>query len=239
MTPPKHQANPLFELLLTIVVPALILMKLSGPERLGSVNALLLALAFPIGWGLWEGARHRRISAFAVLGLVSTLLTGGIGLFELDTRWLAIKEAAVPGLIGLAVLVSTRTRWPLIRTLVYNPALIDVARVEQRLAARGHSAAFEARLQTATYALAASFFFSSAMNYLLARWIVTSPAGSEAFNQELGRMTLLSYPVIALPSMAMLLAILWYLIHGAKALTGLSLGELTHQPEDAPQRPGA
>lgn len=238
MTAPKHQASPLFELLLTVVAPALILMKLSGPERLGSVNALLLALAFPIGWGLWEGVKHRRISPFAVLGLVSTLLTGGIGLFELDTRWLAIKEAAVPGLIGLAVLVSTRTRWPLIRTLVYNPALIDVARVEQRLAARGNTAAFNARLQTATYALAASFFFSSAMNYLLARWIVTSPAGSEAFNQELGRMTLLSYPVIALPSMAMLMAILWYLIHGAKTLTGLSLGELTHQAEDATERPG-
>lgn len=232
MPPRPEKQNPLLEILVTIVVPALILMKLSSPERLGSVNALLLALAFPLGWGAWEGIRRRRFSAIAALGLVSTLLTGGIGLLELDPRWLAVKEAAVPGLIGLAVLVSTRTRYPLIRTLVYNPAVIDVARVEQRLAERGRRAEFEARLQTATYGLAGSFFFSSAMNYVLARWIVTSPAGSEAFNQELGRLTLLSYPMIALPSMAMVMAILWYLVHGAKALTGLTLAELMKQPEE-------
>lgn len=232
---PANKPNPLVEILVTIVVPALILMKLSGAERLGPVAALVLALAFPIGWGLWEGLRRRRFSPFAALGLVSTLLTGGIGLLELDTRWLAVKEAAVPGLIGLAVLLSTRTRYPLIRTLVFNPSVVDVERVEQQLKARGSKAAFESRLQTATFLLAGSFFFSSVMNYLLARWVVTSPAGTEAFNQELGRMTLLSYPVIALPSMLMVLAILWYLVRSAKSLTGLTLGELLHAHEE----PGA
>ena len=33
--------------------------------------------------------------------------------------------------------------------------------------------------------LGATFFFSAIMNYLLATWIVTSPAGSTAFNEEL------------------------------------------------------
>ncbi len=35
------------------------------------------------------------------LGLISVLLTGGIGLLELDPQWLAIKEAAIPGIIGI------------------------------------------------------------------------------------------------------------------------------------------
>jgi hypothetical protein len=66
-------------------------------------------------------------------------------------------------------------------------------------------------------------------NYLLARWVVTSPAGTEAFNQELGRLTLLSYPVIAIPSTVMMMALLWWLARQAKALTGLDMGDMLHQ----------
>ena len=43
--------SALIELLITLIIPSIILMKLSGPENLGVVNALLLALAFPLFWG--------------------------------------------------------------------------------------------------------------------------------------------------------------------------------------------
>ncbi len=231
MNPSKHN-NPLLEILINIVVPSVILMKFSGAQHLGAVGALLLALAFPLGWGARDLVRRRKLNLFAVLGLISILLTGGIGLLQLDTQWLAVKEAAIPGLIGLGVLVSTRTRYPLIRTLLYTPALIDVARVQQHLEERGTAQAFEARLQTATYLLGGTFFFSAAMNYWLATWIVTSPAGSAAFNEELGRLTLMSYPMIAIPSMLMMLAVLYYLARTIRKLTGLKL-------TDALNRPGA
>ena len=220
--------NQLIELLVTLVIPSLILMKLSGPEDLGAVNALLLALAFPLAWGARDLLARRKFNLFAALGLISILLTGGIGLLQLDTQWLAVKEAAVPGLIGLAVLVSTRTRYPLIRTLLFNPALIDVARVHERLEARDAVPTFETRLQRATVMLGGTFFFSAAMNYFLATWIVVSPAGSAAFNEELGRLTLLSYPVIALPSMAMMMFVLYYLARGIRELTGLKFTDLLH-----------
>ena len=107
--------NPLFEIVITIIVPAVVLMKLSGEANLGPLSALLLALAFPVGWGLWDGLRRRKLNWLSVLGVVSTLLTGGIGLLKLDAQWLAVKEAAGPGLIGLAVLGSNWTactrRW--------------------------------------------------------------------------------------------------------------------------------
>jgi hypothetical protein len=225
---PQDNHNPLLEVVVSIVVPAVILMKFSGPQHLGSLPALFIALAFPLGWGLYDLARRRKLNLIAVLGVVSTLLTGGIGVLGLDPRWLAVKEAAVPGMIGLAVLLSARTRWPLIRMLVYNPKVIDVEKVDARLAARGNVEAFDARLRNGTLLLAGTFFFSSTMNYLLARWIVNSPAGSEAFNEELGRLTLLSYPVIALPSMAMMIGVIYYLAHGARRLTGLKLGEMLH-----------
>ena len=227
---PAKKNNPLTELLVNIVIPALILMKLSGPEQLGNVGALLTALAFPLAWGGMDLVRSRKFNLFSVLGLVNILLTGGIGLLELDNQWLAIKEAAVPGIIGLVVLVSIRSPYPLIKTLLYNPAIIDVDKVQQHLDARGNRALFEQRLQTGTLMLSGTFFFSSAMNYLLAKWIVISPAGTEAFNEELGRLTLLSYPMIALPSTLMMVAVLYYLSRSTRELAGLGFTDILRQP---------
>lgn len=228
MTTPSRP-NPLVELLITLILPALILMKLSGPDHLGSVNALLLALSLPLFWGARDLLRRGKVNGFAVLGLVSVLLTGGIGLLQLDTRWLAIKEAAIPGLIGLAVAISAWTRHPLVRVVLFTPALMDVERIQRELDARGNAAAFDARLRIATWMLGGTFFFSATMNYLLATWIVVSPAGTVEFNEELGRLTLLSYPMIALPSMLFMLLALYYLVRAVRDLAGLSLNEALRQ----------
>ena len=64
------------------------------------------------------------------------------------------------------------------------------------------------------------------MNYLLATWIVTSPSGSAAFNEELGRLTLLSYPAIAIPSMVMMFAIFYFLWRSINRFTGLGLEDM-------------
>ena len=217
--------SPLIELAVTLIVPSLILMKLSGPEDLGAVNALLLALAFPLAWGARDLLMRRKLNLFAALGLVSILLTGGIGLLQLETQWLAIKEAAIPGLIGLAVAVSAHTRTPLVRVLLFSPTLMNVERIQHSLGQRGNGDVFETRLKAATWMLGGSFFFSAAMNYFLATWIVVSPAGTPAFNEELGRLTLLSYPMIALPSMLIMMAVLYYLTRSIRELAGLKLAE--------------
>lgn len=220
--------SPLLEIAVTLLIPSLILMQLSKPDYLGAAGALVVALAFPIGWGLHELAKSHRFSLFAGLGVVSLLLTGGIGLLELDTRWLAVKEAAVPGVLGLIVAGSALSPYPLVRVLLYTPMLLDTARIDAALAERGNQAAFEARLRTATWMLAGSFAFSSVMNYVLATRIVTSPAGTAAFNEELGRLTLLSYPMIAVPAMLIMLAVLYYLGRGVRHLAGLTLSDVLH-----------
>ena len=221
-----HQPRPMIDLLLSIIIPSVILMKFSAAEYLGASNALIVALGFPLSWGLFELLKYQKFNFIAVLGLISVLLTGGIGLLQLDPQWLAIKEAAIPGLIGIAVLISTYTPYPLIRTLLYNPKLIHVDKVRQKLDEYGNSLVFENRLQNATYLLSGTFLFSSVMNYALAKWIVTSPAGSAAFNEELGQMTLLSYPLIAIPSTLMMMAIFYYLWRTIHAGTGLRLAEI-------------
>ena len=221
-----HKPRPVLDLLVSIVIPSVVLMKLSGDEYLGATSALIVALAFPLCWGSYELLKYNKFNFFALLGLVSVGITGGIGLLQLDQQWIAVKEAAIPGLIGLAVLGSTWTRYPLIKTLLYNPNTLDVGRIQRKLDETNNSALFDARLLNATYMLSGAFFFSALMNYILAVWIVTSPTGSAAFNEELGRLTLLSYPVIAIPSTLMMMAILYYIWRTIHGMTGLSLEEI-------------
>jgi len=221
-TPSSHQPRPMVDLLVSIVTPSLVLMKLSGDDTLGASGALIAALAFPLFWGMFELFKYKKFNFIALLGLISVILTGGIGLLKLDPQWLAIKEATIPGILGAAVLISTFTRYPLIKTILYNPTIMDIDKIKQHLEQRGTHAAFEDRLLKVTYLLSATFFFSSLMNYLLAKWTVTSPAGSIAFNEELAWMTLIGYPVIVIPSMLMMMGIIYYLWRTIHDMTGLS-----------------
>jgi hypothetical protein len=221
-----HKPRPLIDILVSIVIPSMVLMKFSGDDDLGASGALITALAFPLIWGLYELIRFNIKNYIALLGLISVLLTGSIGLLQLDTQWLAVKEAAIPGLIGVVVLISARLGYPLIKTLLYNPKVLDTARISQILCERGFDRLFEVRLLNATYMLSGTFFFSALMNYLLATWIVTSPTGSVAFNEELGRLTLVSYPVIVIPSMLMMFAIFYFLWRSIHGLTDLKLEEI-------------
>ena len=177
-------------------------------------------------WGLFELVKYKKRNWIAVLGLASVLLTGGIGLLKLDTQWLAVKEAAIPAIIGIGVYISAYTKKPLMKVLILNPHVFDVDKITSALASKGMSATFEKRLSRATVFLSGTFFFSSVMNYVLAKWIVTSPAGSPTFNEELGRLTLLSYPMIVIPSMIMMAGIIWYLMRAIRTLCGFSFEDV-------------
>jgi hypothetical protein len=218
--------NMLLSLAVNIAIPALILMKLSGENALGPVGGLIAALAFPLTYGVVDFVRRREWNVISLLGFISVMLTGGIGLMELDPKWIAVKEAAVPAVIGIAVVLSLRTRFPIVRTFLYNDKVIRVAEVDEALARRGNSEAFERTLVNASWMLAASFFLSSVLNFVLAKLIVKSPPGTTAFNEELGRMTALSYPVIVVPSMIIMIATLWYLFSRIRRLTDLDLEQI-------------
>lgn len=219
----KNQENAFVSLLINIIIPSIVLMKLSKDSHLGPQWALVLALAFPLFYGLRDFRTRHKINFVSVLGLVSILLTGGIGLLQLDRHWIAVKEAAVPALIGLAIVGSLRTKYPLVKKLLYNEQVLQVERVNEALKEKNNEPAFERLLRTTSFLLATSFFVSAVLNYGLARYILTSDPGTAAFNEELGRMTALSYPVIVLPSMLVLTLALFVLLRGIKKLTGLEM----------------
>ncbi|HHF2890699.1 TPA: VC0807 family protein [Vibrio diabolicus] len=220
--------NPLFEILFNVFIPSFILMMFSGDEHLGTAMALVVALLFPIIYGGMDLVRNKKFNFISALGFISVLLTGGIGLLELDTRWLALKEALIPGLIGLAVLGSTFTRYPLMQKLVLNDTVLNLSLINERLKENGQSEAFERCLMSSNYLFASTFAFSSAMNYFLATWIVTSPSGTAAFNEELGKMTLYSYPMIAIPSMLMMFGIFYYIWRQVRTMTSLETEQIFH-----------
>ncbi|EIT7144424.1 VC0807 family protein [Vibrio vulnificus] len=222
------KSNPLVEILFNVFVPSFILMNFSGEEHLGTALALVVALLFPIVYGGMDLIRNKKFNFISALGFVSVLLTGGIGLLELDTKWLALKEALIPGLIGLAVFGSTFTRYPLMQKMVLNDTVLNLDLITQRLKERGKTDAFERCLMSSNYLFASTFAFSSVMNYFLATWIVTSPAGTVEFNEELGKLTLYSYPVIAIPSMLMMFGIFYYVWRQIRSMTSLETEQIFH-----------
>lgn len=229
--PAQQRGGFLPNLLLNIVIPTVIMTKFSGEEDFGPLYSIVIALAFPVAYGLWDFATTRKANFFSILGVISVLLTGTMSLLKLPPEYIAIKEAAIPALFGIATLVSLKTRFPLVKTLLLNEQIMQVDKVYRALDTHGTRERFEEKLKIANYMIAGSFFLSSVLNYVLARVILVSEPGTVAFTEELGKMTALSFPVIALPSTAVLMLALWYLFTQIRKLTHLDLEEIFNTPD--------
>ena len=224
-TPPK-QENMLVNLGFNVVVPTLILTKLSGDAYLGTTWGVIVALLFPIVYGLRDFQQRGKINFFSGLGVFSVVMTGGISLLELDPQYLAYKEAGIPAIFGLATLISLKTPYPLVRTLLFNDTVIEIDKVHNALIEHNSVQAFDQRLVTASWIIAASFLVSSILNYVLAITIVTSQPGTVEYNAELGKMTALSFPVIAVPAMIMMMGAMFYLFRGITRMTGMPFEDI-------------
>ena len=222
---PKRE-NLLVNLLCNVALPAVIIAQLSKENRLGPAWGLVVALAFPVGYGIYDFIVRKKTNLLSVLGFVGVLLSGVLGLLKLDGRWFAIKDAAIPTLIGAILLLTMRTREPLVKTLFFNDTIINVPRVEAALRANGAEAGFAALLRQCTVLVSLSFFLSAGLAYVLARWLLTSPGGTPEFNAELAKMHWLSWPVITIPSVIMFMVALWRLLGGLTRLTGLTSDEV-------------
>lgn len=229
-TPPQNSGKGLLaNLAFNIVIPVLILTKFSTENYLGPVLGLICALIFPIGFGVWELVKSGKLNFFSIVGIISVLLTGGMSLLQLPPAYIAIKEAAVPGIIGVLVLFSGSTRFPLVKTILNNMQLLNLPLLQEKLAERQQEQAYEKTLDVANKIIAASFFFSSTLNYLLAKWVLVSDPGTPAYNEELGRMTALSYPVIAIPSTLLMMGAVWFVFSRIPKLTGQDLETFFHE----------
>lgn len=220
------EENPMVSIMLNVVIPVVILSFLSKEKYLGPVWGLIVALILPIGYGIHTLVKERRADFISIIGIVSVLLTGVFGILKLPPEWIAIKEAAVPLLIGLAIVISLWTPCPLIKKILMSEKLFNVDLLHEKLREKGNEALFEKRLVGLTWGLASSFFLSSALNYALAKIVLKSEPGTEAFTAEIGKMTGLSYIVITIPSMTVMILVLIAMIKTLTHLTGLKMDDL-------------
>ena len=226
----KSNSNRIFvDLIVCMLIPTLILKKLSGSDMLGPNYALIAALSLPLVVGIWGFISERKIGFVPALGFISILLTGSIGILKLPKEYIAYKEALIPGVIAIATVISTYTKYPLIRTFLYNDTFMDTNKVSTILAEKQNTDAFDQMMVKATWMLASSFVLSAALNFFLAKWIVVSESGTDAFNSELGTMNLYSYPVIVLPCMVITGFAMFYVFRNIKKLTGLGMEDLVQQ----------
>ncbi len=225
----KQQSGFFGNLIFNIAIPVLIMSYLSKEEYLGPAWAVVIALAFPLCYGLIELKQTKKVNMFSVLGIVSVLLTGGISLLKLPAEYMAIKEAAIPAAIGLAVLITQFTKKPLVKALILNESIVNWEKLNACLDAKDAQIEFKTKIKVSSYIVASSFFLSSALNYGLAKWILVSEPGTTAYTEELGRMTALSYPVIVIPSMILLITALVYLFKQISKVTGEPIEEFLNQ----------
>ncbi len=234
----KKKQNPLVNILFNIVVPVVILSKFSNDNYLGPKLGLVVALAFPLAYFIWDWRKEHKANFISILGFVSVLLTGIIGVFEFPSELIAYKEASVPLIICLAVLISMKTPYPLVKKLLYNEDLMNMELINSRLSEKDNTKEVDRMLVRASYMVAASFLVSTVLNFGLAKYLIHSPSGTPEFAEEMARMTALSYPVIALPSTIVLVFALFYVYNRLSKLTGLEFEQLFNIDLDSKEKVG-
>lgn len=230
--------NLLLNLICNVALPTAVLTWGSGEKALGPKWGLVVALLFPIGYGIHDYARRRRINFISAIGFASVLISGGFGLLKLDGFWFALKDGALPALIGFAVLASLRSKEPLVHEILFNPQVIDVERVDRAITERNEQVRFAQLMRKSSYMVAAAMFASAVLNYGFARWIIISPPSTEAFNKELARMHWVSLLGVSVPVVLMTMFALWQLLKKLEIITGLTLDEILRQ-QPTKQSPSA
>ena len=217
----KH-ANPFIDLLLTLILPSVVLESLSKPDRLGPAWALVVALLLPLGFGIWCYTQKRGLNFFSVLGLVAVLVTGGLGLLQLEAMWFAAKEAAFPIFLGIAFPVSYRLGKPLIREILMNPQLMNEPVIHQSLDTPAKHSDFARLLRQASWGMAGTMLISAAANFALALWLLGDKApGSEEYTKAIGRLNWGGFIVIGIPLMGVTLALFFWFLKSICRITGL------------------
>ncbi len=225
--PHTPQPNALADLLLTVVLPSLVLDQLSEPARLGPFWALIVSLLFPVGFAVWCWWKKSGWNVFSILGFITILLSGGLGLLKLDAFWFAVKESAMPLALGAAFPVSCWFGRPLINALVLQPHIFNLRALTDALDTPEKQTRYQRALLHGSWLLGISAIISSVGNFLLALWLLRGKEpGSEAFVKGIGTLNWASVIVIGVPLCAVMFAVFLWLIRQFQAITGLERADL-------------
>ena len=235
-TKSPHPENPLFSILFNILLPVFILNNLTTKwgDR-GPLYALLLALSFPIVYGLMDYLKRKKKNFLSLLGIINTVSTGGLALMQLKGIWFAVKEAIFPLLLGLGVFYTVYTKKPFIKTISYN--FLNMPLIDQHTQTPNQQNQLYTLFKNSTLIFALSFLISSLLNFLLALWVfqdidpqLTETEKAAILNSQVSKMTWMGYVVIALPLTVLMFLNIWYIARGLMRITHLPLSQCLKDP---------
>lgn len=223
MKQPPERERLWLNLLLNVGIPVVVLIWLDA--YLGPLVTLLVALASPLIYGMYQYLVIGRKDIFSVISIFGLLLNAGVGLLRLGPEWVIWKEPVVPLVLGVFSLISLRTGFPVWRVL-YHESVYSTEAIDAALSARGNEQEFQRTLRHVTFVIAGAFFLAALLNYWLARALIKSQPGTAAFNAEFARMTALSWTVEIVPVLLVVIGAALYLAYRLWQLTGLPLAML-------------
>lgn len=242
------QEHPLANILINVLIPVLALSYLSKEPgaagaklwHIGPLNALFVALIFPIAYGIWFFIKTRKMNFFSGLGLFSVILTGGLTLFlwnkdgtvkENAAVLFGLKEASIPFVLGFAVIASHWSKTPLLRTFLYTDSIFDIPKIEGKVTELGKLEDYNKVILSSTILFGMSFFISTILNFGLAMYFLgdldhTAVNAREIYNEKVAKVTGWGFVIIGVPIMVFLFFTLRKLLGGLRGLTGYTDEEL-------------
>ena len=238
MTKRKDDENPLLNIFVNVLLPIVALSQLSksGDKswHIGPEYGMAVAVAFPFIYGVVFFFKNKKFNFYSVLGIISVLLTGFITIHvwnedgsikENADLLFAIKEAAIPLMLGAAMLYSHRTKNPLIDVFFLNPDIFDITKIEETTKEKNTYNDYLAFRLKLTWMFASSFLLSSLLNFILAMYLLKDANDKESYNLAVGKVMGYGYLVIGIPLMIIMVGCLIYLMKTISRITGLTKEE--------------
>ena len=230
------QRETWIELVLNVVAPTIVMVFLSREDRLGPQLALVLGLSFPLMHVVRSRWTSQEISPLSIIAVPSVLLTGGIGLAELDPKWFQVKEAVMPLVLAVFVQASRSTPYAVVDTMIFR--MFDRPKLERVLLENDKQDILEPLMTLLNRAFLAGFLYSAVASYFLAGYLVTSPSGTPEFTSQIGQFTFISFPVVGLPMTAVMGIALNKMMNEIEAATGQQMDDFL-RPGLGPKKPAS
>lgn len=197
--------NPFINAIFNVLIPSFIIFAFSGENYLGPNFSFLIALIFPLLYGIYYLLRKSKWNLFSLIGILSVLLTGGFGLFEFDSGWLIAKETGIPLIFGIIIIFSQVFNKPFMRIMLNQ--ILDTDKIILDYKKNSKEKLFYKHVNLANLLFGITFFIGSLLNFLLSTFILRSPPGTTEYAREVGKMSALAFPAIVLPVMVFMFCI--------------------------------
>ena len=188
---------------------------------------MLVALAFPVAYELYNVYKRKKISALSVIAIGGIFVTGIISLLGLSEGWLAVRRSVPYLAIAVALLISMRLKKSLLHLLL--PQILDMDKIKSAAKERRNAKELNAHINKAGYILALLFIIEGVASYILTRTVITAETGTSLFNTEYARLRILALPFTTLPLLLGLAGAIMYLLSKIEKLTGIEPDQLLNK----------